>query len=337
MYKRLKGGGNHARTVEITCKQHPKWQELLKMTGSFWSNTLSQLGRRDVKHKDKRTEVIKHFLELIQAGKVDEATLYLTNSATDLLACSAGYVRPNNMKALSEGDLAWRREDECRNTMLYILDEHLPNIYAKMLTLYYNKADATGYADEKMMRGQPWGELVSSFKKAYKIEAIEHGAKFKAAGTKATNPKPPTAAQHPERNPQHSTPYNTQTQQPPTNTPLPAACGKCILLGITCNPKAQHCKKPGHQVGLTEPNMQGIYQKTRGCEICRTGTRTKTTGLPPYQAAPVFYPNYPQPFGQSNRNNPRPPFPNNSRTHIFPPPPQPSTSTPLFNTHQNPP
>ena len=92
MYKRLKGVGNHARIVESTCKQHPKWQELLKMTGSFWSNTLSQLGRRDVKHKDKRNEVIKHFLELIQAGKVDEATLYLTNSATDLLACSAGYV-----------------------------------------------------------------------------------------------------------------------------------------------------------------------------------------------------------------------------------------------------
>ena len=76
------------------------------MTGSFWSETLSQLGRHDIKHKDKRSEVIKTVLELIQAGKVDEATLHLTNSATDLLACSAGYIRSSSTGAVSEGELA---------------------------------------------------------------------------------------------------------------------------------------------------------------------------------------------------------------------------------------
>ena len=139
----------------------------------------------------------------------------------------------------------------------------------------------------------------------------KHGAKFQAAGTKTTTPKPQT----------------------PTNTPpSPEACVKCMLLGITCSPKAQHCKKPGHKIGLTKPHLKGLYRRTRNCEICKPATRS--TGAPTYQAAPVFHP---KPFGTPNRNNPRPPFPNNPRTHTpLLPTPRLPTPIPLFNT-QNPP
>ena len=161
------------------------------------------------------------------------------------------------------------------------------------------------------MREQPWGDLVSSFKRAHKINELEHGSKFKAAGA---TPKPP------------------KSQTPTSATPPHEACGKCMLLGITCNPKAQHCRKPGHQIGLTEPHSKNLYRKTRNCEICKPATRT--TGAPTYQAAPVFHQ---KPFGTPNGNNPRPPFPNNPRPHtpLLPTPLFP-TPNPTFNT-QNPP
>ena len=88
-----------------------------------------------------------------------------------------------------------------------------------MLTMYYQKSEATGYAEENKMRGMPWAEMITLFKKAHKIEAIEHSSKFKAAGTKATSPKTPTTAQPTEQKPPHSTPYNTQNQQPLNSTP----------------------------------------------------------------------------------------------------------------------
>ena len=301
MFRRIKGGGgNHTRTVETTCKNYPKWAELLKMTGSFWVNTLSQLAKQDVKHKDKRTEVINKFLELVQAGKVDEATLHLTNSATDLLACRA-LPKPTNGNTLTEGDLAWRREDECRQTLLHILDEHLTEVYAKMLQMYYNQ-NTHGLQDEKSMREQPWGDLISSFKRAHKINELEHGSKFKAAGA---TPKPP------------------KPQTPTSATPPHEACGKCMLLGITCNPKAQHCRKPGHQIGLTEPHSKNLYRKVRNCEICKPATRS--TGAPTYQAAPVFH-----------QRPLRPPFPHNPRPQTPPLPPLFPIPNPTFNT-QNPP
>ena len=167
--------------------------------------------------------------------------------------------------------------------------------------MYYNQ-NTHGLQDEKSMREQPWGDLVSSFKRAHKIQEIEHGSKFKAAGAIPKTPKP---------------------QNPTSATPSLEACGKCMLLGITCHPKAQHCRKPGHQVGLTDPNSKTLYRKIRNCEICKPATRS--TGPPTYQAAPVFH-----------QRPMRPPFPNNPRPQAPHLPPLFPIPNPTFNT-QNPP
>merc|ERR1712105_294513 len=63
LYRKIKGMSPHIKTIANTCQQHPKWTELLQMTGSFWCDTLSQLSRRDMKHGDKRNEIMRIILE----------------------------------------------------------------------------------------------------------------------------------------------------------------------------------------------------------------------------------------------------------------------------------
>ena len=200
--------------------------------------------------------------------------------------------------------------------------------------MFYQSSESTGRADENIMRVMPWVEMMTLFKKAHKIEELKHTAKFpNAAGT---NTKPPHTAQP------------TGQQQVDT----PQHCGKCTLLGQICNPKWNHCRKPGHQAGTIDSHHSSSFRKKRNCEICFTGTQStrRTPAQPPSAtSAPVFYQNHPHPYGQNRNNthpfantpfafantaNTRPPFPNNPRHHILPNPPLPPAHTPQFNTYQ---
>ena len=52
--------------------------------------------------------------------------------------------------------------------------------------MFYQSSESTGRADENVMRAMPWAEMMTLFKKAHKIEELEHTAKFpNAAGTNA--------------------------------------------------------------------------------------------------------------------------------------------------------
>ena len=74
-----------------------------------------------------------------------------------------------------------------------ILDEYLQSLYSRMLMMFYQSSESTGRADENVMRAMPWAEMMTLFKKALKIEELEHTAKF--PNTAGTNANPPHTAQ----------------------------------------------------------------------------------------------------------------------------------------------
>ena len=76
-------------------------------------------------------------LENIQANKINEAILTLTNSATNLVACNPSYIHARTSGAISEEELGRKHEDECRTLLLIILDEYQPAIYCQMVEIYY--------------------------------------------------------------------------------------------------------------------------------------------------------------------------------------------------------
>ena len=94
-------------------------------------------------------------LENIQANKIDQAILTMTNSATDLIACNPSYIHAQASGAISKEELGRKREDECRTMLLMILDQYLHSLYGQMLTMYYQSPESNGRTDENAMRAMP--------------------------------------------------------------------------------------------------------------------------------------------------------------------------------------
>ena len=155
----------HIKLVNASCRQYPKWEELLEMTGSFWCNTLSQLCHCNMRHCAKRDEIMK---DHIQANNIDLGILTLSNSASDLVACNPSYICAKQSGAIPEEEIGRKREEECRNMLLILLDKYLPTTYRHMLSMYYQSPESNGQTEENAMRSMPWLGLMALFKKACK-------------------------------------------------------------------------------------------------------------------------------------------------------------------------
>ena len=149
---------------------------------------------------------MKLILEHIQANKVDQAILTLTNSATDLVACNPSYIHARTSGAISKDELGRKCEEECRTLLLIILDKYQPAIYRQMVEIYYQSPESNGQTEENAMRAMPWAGLMALFKKACKIEDLKNTAAYTNAASATHTPSShvpqPTSGQQKQQDPQ---------------------------------------------------------------------------------------------------------------------------------------
>ena len=239
LYQKIPGMERSSNLVLASCRQYPRYEELLKRTGSYWTATLSTLTKRDEKYPEKKREALLEIMKLIQDDSLEMAILTLMSYASALVSCNPSFICSRKTGTISESERKSRQEEECRNLLLEILDSYLKNEYAAMLKMFFQAATSSGFTEEIQMRSLPWVELLEYFKKAYKVSRLGDTA--------------PLA-------------YGAFARALPGEK-----CDKCVLNNEPCRQKWKHCRKRGHQTGLPDAkdrNYKNAFRTINNCELC---------------------------------------------------------------------
>ena len=76
-------------------------------------------------------------MQLIQDDQLEMAMWTLSSQVSALVSCNPSYLCFKKMGAISEDEKRRRQEEECRNLLLEILDNHLQEEYSSMLAMFF--------------------------------------------------------------------------------------------------------------------------------------------------------------------------------------------------------
>ena len=178
LYQKISGMEKSSNLVLASCRQYPQYEELLKRTGSYWASILSTLGKKDEQYPEKKRETLKEIMQFIQDDQLEMAMWTLISNASALVSCNPSYLCLKKTGAISDDEKRRRQEDECRDLLLEILDNHLQEEYSSMLAMFFQLPTSSGYPEEIQLRSLPWLQLLELFKKAFKISRLENSASF---------------------------------------------------------------------------------------------------------------------------------------------------------------